>query len=122
MKTTSFVINVTSDQKEAMTAFYRDVVELAPNPNIGEGAFEIAPGATFIIDGHSETKGKTKEPQRVLINFVVEDLSTEEAMTATGLSRDAVDAWRSRLRRLARKLRDELSETDGPPRKPGKDD
>jgi len=34
----------------------------------------------------------------------IEDLSTEEAMAATGLSRDAVDAWRSRLRRLARKL------------------
>src|SRR6185503_7942003 len=32
----------------------------------------------------------------------VQDLSTEEAMAATGLSRDAADAWRSRLRRLAR--------------------
>lgn len=34
----------------------------------------------------------------------IADLSTEDVMAATGLSRAAVDAWRSRLRRLARKL------------------
>jgi predicted enzyme related to lactoylglutathione lyase len=79
MKTTSFIVNVTSDQTEAMIAFYRDVVQLAQNPNIGEGAFEISPGATFIIDGHSDVKGMTKEPARVLIDFFVEDLATEQA-------------------------------------------
>ena len=79
MKTTSFVVNVTSDQTEAMIAFYRDVVQLAPSPNIGEGAFEIAPGSTFIIDGHSDVKGKAKEPARVLIDFFVEDLAVEQA-------------------------------------------
>ncbi len=79
MKTTSLIVNVTSDQTEAMTAFYRDVVELAPNPNIGAGAFEISPGATFIIDGHSEIKGKAKEPARVLIDFFVDDLAAEQA-------------------------------------------
>src|SRR5262249_19650361 len=29
-------------------------------------------------DGHSETKGKAKEPQRVLINFMVDDLDAEQ--------------------------------------------
>ena len=79
MKTTSFIVNVTSEQRDALIAFYRDVVELEPNTNIGEGAFEIAPGATFIIDGHSEVKGKTKEPARMLIDFFVEDLASEQA-------------------------------------------
>ncbi|MEO8457655.1 MAG: VOC family protein [Chloroflexota bacterium] len=79
MKPTSFIVNVTTDQKDAMAAFYRDVMELPPNPNIGEGAFEVSPGATFIIDGHSEIKGKTKEPARVLIDFFVEDLAAETA-------------------------------------------
>ncbi len=32
MKTTSFVVNVTSDQRDALIAFYRDVVQLAPSP------------------------------------------------------------------------------------------
>jgi len=50
------------------------------------------------------------------------DLSTEEVMAVTGLTRDAVDAWRSRIRRLARELMQGLSETDGAPRKPRKDD
>jgi len=27
-----------------------------------------------VIDGHSETKGATKEPQRMLVNFFVDDL------------------------------------------------
>jgi len=79
MKPTSFIVNVTSDQPEALIAFYRDVVELPPNPNAGEAAFEASPGSTFIIDGHSDTKGKTKEPQRVLINFFVDDLAAEQA-------------------------------------------
>lgn len=52
----------------------------------------------------------------------VQMLSAEEAMAATGLSRAAVDAWRSRLRRLARKLMGELSEINRRPRNPGKDD
>ena len=42
----------------------------------------------------------------MFVLLFMKDLSTEEAMAATGLSRDAVDAWRSRLRRLARKLSD----------------
>ena len=79
MKTTSFVITVGSDQPEALVAFYRDVVQLTPHPIIGEGAFEIAPGASFMIDGHSEINGKAKEPARVLIDFFVDDLAAEQA-------------------------------------------
>jgi RNA polymerase sigma-70 factor (ECF subfamily) len=40
-------------------------------------------------------------------------LSVEEVMEATDLSADAVYAWRSRLRKLARKLRPDLS-SSGP--------
>jgi hypothetical protein len=65
MKPTSFIVNITSETPDKLIAFYRDVVELPPNPNIGEGAFEVIPGVSFIVDGHSETKGKAKEPQRV---------------------------------------------------------
>ncbi len=77
MKVNSLVINVTSEQPQQLTVFYRDVVGLAPNPDVGEGGFLVG-GATFIIDGHSETKGPAKEPQRVLINFFVDDLRAEQ--------------------------------------------
>ncbi len=77
MKVNSFVINVTSEQPERLISFYREIVGLPAKPEIGEGAFDAA-GAAFLIDGHSETSGTAKEPQRVLINFFVDDLAAEQ--------------------------------------------
>ena len=51
----------------------------------------------------------------------VQELSLQEAMAVSGLSADAVYAWRSRLRRLARELMSELSET-GPPSRTSRED
>lgn len=48
----------------------------------------------------------------------LQELSVPEAMAASGMSRAAVYAWRSRLRRLIRKLRKEMSETPPPGRNP----
>jgi len=78
VKVNSLLVNVTSEDPRRLTAFYRDVVGLAPNAQIGEQAFE-AGGTAFVIDGHSETKGPAREPQRVLINFFVDDLAAEQA-------------------------------------------
>ena len=78
MKTTGFIVNVTSDNPDRLKKFYSEVVQLPPNPNIGEGAYEIAPGSSFIIDGHSEIAGPAREPARVLIDFFVEDLAAEQ--------------------------------------------
>lgn len=47
----------------------------------------------------------------------VHELSLPEVMAATGLSDAAVYAWRSRLRRLARKLLDEMSGNAAPERR-----
>ena len=47
----------------------------------------------------------------------VQELSVNEVRDASGLSADAVYAWRSRLRSLARKLQAEMSGNTGPPRK-----
>ena len=77
MKVNSFILNVTSEDPGRLVTFYRDTVGLAPNPQIGEAAFD-AGGTPFLIDGHSETKGGTKEPQRMLINFFVDDLKAEQ--------------------------------------------
>ena len=78
MKVNSFLINLTSEKPDAMKAFYADVVGLEREMDMGDGAFK-AGGAVLSIDGHSDTKGGTKEPQRVLIDFFVDDLKAEEA-------------------------------------------
>ena len=78
MKPTSFIVNVTSEDPNRLKKFYADVVGLPPNPNIGEGAFEVMPGSSFIIDGHSEVKGPAKEPARVLTSFFVDDVHAEQ--------------------------------------------
>ena len=77
MKVNSFIFNITSENPERLIAFYRDVVGLKPNPEMGEGAFD-AGGTPFLVDGHSETKGDTNEPQRALFNFFVDDLEAEQ--------------------------------------------
>ena len=78
MKVESFNINLTSEDPERLTAFYRDTVGLSTHPQMGDGAFALG-DAALLIDGHSETRGRTKEPQRVLINFFVADLAAEQA-------------------------------------------
>lgn len=78
MQVTSFNINITSADPQRMIAFYRDVLQLPPYAEIGEGAFHAGGGA-ILIDGHSEISGPTMEPARVLINFFVDDLAAEQA-------------------------------------------
>lgn len=85
MKVNSLLVNVTSEQPERLIEFYRDVVGLAPRPDSGEGALD-AGGAVLAFDGHSDTKGKAKEPSRVLIDLMVDDAKAErERLEARGV-------------------------------------
>jgi len=78
VKVSSFLINLTSEDPELLRSFYEDIVELPKREGMGEGAFALG-DATLSIDGHSETLGKAKEPQRLLIDFFVDDLQAEQA-------------------------------------------
>ena len=77
MDVTSFNINITSEHPERLHEFYRDVVGLPENDR--KDAFLVGADAQILIDGHSETKGPAKEPQRVLINLFVADIAKEQA-------------------------------------------
>ncbi len=81
MNVEQFVVNVNSEQPEKLIAFYRDVVGLTVNSDFGPGAFMVGSSSfvALIVEGHSEVKAATKEPQRVLLNFMVTDLASEEA-------------------------------------------
>ena len=54
---------------------------------------------------------------QIFLLLFVQELSIQETMAATGLSADAVYAWRSRLRRLAQQLLAEVSGKPEPARK-----
>ena len=79
MKSNQLILNVNSDDPVRLTAFYRDTVQLPQIPDMGESAFDAGSGAAFIIDGHSDVRGSTKEPQRYLIDFMVDDLAAEQS-------------------------------------------
>ena len=78
MKVNTFLINLTSEDPERLKTFYGQTIGLEKNPDMGEDAFR-AGGAVIAIDGHSEIKGAAKEPQRLLIDFFVDDLKAEQA-------------------------------------------
>jgi predicted enzyme related to lactoylglutathione lyase len=73
----SLLVNVNSEDPERLRKFYADIVGLPRNPDMGEGAF-MAGQVPFIVDGHSEVHGATKEPPRVLLNLFVDDLASEQ--------------------------------------------
>jgi predicted enzyme related to lactoylglutathione lyase len=72
----SFNININSPDPERLVAFYRDVIGLPENPDLGHCV--VAGGAMIFFDTHSEIGGPTQEPARVLINFFVDDLAAEQ--------------------------------------------
>ena len=78
MKLESFAINLTSEEPARLLAFYRDTVGLTPRPEMGDGALQLGDAMLF-VDGHSDVKGATKEPARVLIDFFVGDLAAEQS-------------------------------------------
>jgi predicted enzyme related to lactoylglutathione lyase len=85
VKVAQFVTNVNSADPERLTAFYRDTLGLTPNADFGPGAF-MAGSADFIaliIESHSEVTGPAKDPARVILNFIVEDIRAEQSRLET---------------------------------------
>lgn len=78
MNIQQFAINLTSADPERMNAFYRHTIGLEPEPSMGDHAYKMA-GAVLFLDGHSETAGSAKEPQRALIDWFVDDAKAERA-------------------------------------------
>lgn len=73
----------TADPKK-LAKFYEDVVGLKVKSEWegedGETAFEMETGnVALYINSHSEVKGKNKEPQRIFVNFEVNDIEKEVA-------------------------------------------
>jgi predicted enzyme related to lactoylglutathione lyase len=74
----NLIVNLNSEHPEVLVAFYRDTIGLKPNPAMGESAL-MAANTPFVIDGHSELKGRSKEPSRTMFNFSADDVAEEKA-------------------------------------------
>ncbi len=96
MKVNNFHIQITSEDPDRLKSFYRDTVGLPNVPEMGDGAFAVG-GANLIVDGHSETKGQTREPQRMLIDLVVDDVAAErvrlEGQGVEFIRREGKEEW-----------------------------
>lgn len=96
-KVGGFTLDLTSDDPAKLLAFYRDVVGLAPFPAIGPNGLQVTETGFLHVDTHSETHGPTAEPNRILIDFWVEDVRAERArMEAAGarfFRKEGVEFW-----------------------------
>ena len=81
MNVSSVFLNINSEDPQRLYTFYRDVVGLPVQEGMGEQALNVA-GMTLGFDGHSDLKGATKEPARVLFDMFVDDIAAEVARIA----------------------------------------
>ena len=80
MNASQFLIILHSERPDVLVNFYRDVVGLTPRFEVTPGAFSAAKSSAFdfIVEPHSEVHGVTQEPQRMMLNFVVDDAIGEQ--------------------------------------------
>jgi predicted enzyme related to lactoylglutathione lyase len=86
MEVTGISVQLATSNLDEMRAFYRDVVKLAPAPEMGDGSFQFGPaGSLFIVD-HSEVSGPTKEPARAVLDIHITGIDAEhERLKAAGV-------------------------------------
>ena len=92
-----FTLDITSEDPAKLLAFYRDVVGLSPFPPIGPNGLQVTETGFLHVDSHSETHGPAPEPNRILIDFWVDDVRAERArMEAAGarfFRKEGVEFW-----------------------------
>jgi predicted enzyme related to lactoylglutathione lyase len=85
VKVNSLYIQLTSNDPERLYTFYKDTVGLPLMEGMGRYTFNIC-GAALGIDGHSDTDGQAKEPNRLFLDFFVDDVKAErERLEAAGV-------------------------------------
>jgi predicted enzyme related to lactoylglutathione lyase len=78
MKVNHVVVNLNSEEPEALIRFYEEVVGMEPRSDIGPGAFAAGGEFALIIEAHANVRGQAKEPARVLLNLMVDDAASEQ--------------------------------------------
>ena len=80
MQAQQFLIILHTENPERLATFYKDVVGLEPRFDVTPGAFNTGRSdfVDLIVEPHSEVSGAAREPQRVMLNFVVDDAVAEQ--------------------------------------------
>jgi predicted enzyme related to lactoylglutathione lyase len=66
-----------TDDVSRLLPFYRDVLGLEPQMESEEFAVYMLNGPGLVIGKHSEVQGKSRDPNRVMVNFRVKDCQGE---------------------------------------------
>ncbi len=79
MQVQPFLITLNSEDPDRLTAFYKDVVRLIPRFDVVPGAFAMSEDAPvcLIVEGHSEVRGRARNPHRMMLNFSTDDAVAE---------------------------------------------
>ncbi len=86
MNINAVLLNINSDQPQELLRFYRDVVGLPPHPDANRESTLMAGPLELVFDSHSKVKGAAPQPERALLNLMVDDIAAEEArMEAAGV-------------------------------------
>ena len=81
-----------SEDVKRLVPFYRDVLGLKPAMEAeGFAMFEASTGAPLAIGTHSEVQGRSGDPNRVMVDFGVDDCQAEYAR----LSKQGVEFTRT---------------------------
>jgi predicted enzyme related to lactoylglutathione lyase len=81
MQSEQFIVVIGSKHTERLRDFYDSVVGLSPRFEFTAGAFAAndSSGPCLIIEDHSEVDQQSKEPQRMLLSFLVQDIAAEQS-------------------------------------------
>ena len=80
-------VMIGTEDLQRLAAFYRDVMGLQPEMEDGSFVvFQGEGGAQLALGVHSEVKGRAKDPDRVIVDFHVDDCQAEyERLNAKGV-------------------------------------
>ena len=81
METRAFLVGIGTRDPQRLRDFYETTIGLAPRFEFAPGTFAVSASADpcILIEAHDEVAESAREPQRVLLNLIVDDARAEEA-------------------------------------------
>jgi len=77
MNVNSVSIQLASPDPDRLLVFYRDVVQLPMETEMGDHAFKIGDAGILFVVEHGEVSSPTKEPARAIIDLHIDNLDEE---------------------------------------------
>jgi predicted enzyme related to lactoylglutathione lyase len=86
MNVSGISIQLASHDPQRLLQFYRDVVQLPVNEDMGDHALHIGPAGTLFLVDHSEVTGPPSDTARVVLDLHIDDIDEQqERLEAAGV-------------------------------------